>query len=399
MKAEQNNISSANLNNIQEILNYEKSEHKIVVSEEKENSAWDYFLSNAHNGHHEQTSLWGQVKEAYGWKPIRIIIYNNRDIVAGAQILYRKIKCLGSVGYLAKGPCIGSDNVELVNLIINAINDTALSKKMLYMVIDLPYYGKNFIPYLLSAGFKSSPKALPPTGLMTATLVINLENELEDILAQMQIRTRYNIRHGLRKGVTVREGKETDIGHFFELMVSTAIRRCENPIPADERFFSRLWQLFEPKGWLKLFITEYCNEVVAIYLAFPFGDTVRVWKVGWSGKHANVHPNNVCWWEIIVWAKKNGYHFLDFVQVDPYIADILKNKKLIPEYIKMERLFGSTKFKLGFGGQVLEMPGAYSYFYNPLIRIAFNSFGNKLLESNNIVNIAKRIVGLITGFN
>ena len=161
--------------------------------------------------------------------------------------------------------------------------------------------------------------------------------------------------------------------------------------------------MFEPKGWIKIFVTEYQNENVAIFLAFPFGESVRVWKIGWSGRHANVHPDNVCWWEFINWAKKSGFRFLDFVQMDAYIADILKTKKPIPEHIKEKRLFGSTKFKLGFGGQVIELPGVYSYFYNPLIRLIFNSFGKKLLKSKSIVsiivNISKHILKLITGFN
>ena len=203
------------------------SEYKLSVSEEKDNPNWDRFLANAHNGHHEQTSLWAQVKEAYGWKAVRIIVYNNRYIVACVQIIYRKIKFFGFVGYVAKGPCIDTYDSELVNLIINAMNKLAVSKKMLYMVIDLPYYGKSIIPHLLSAGFYPKPKVLPPTGLMTATLLINLDSELENILAQIQRTTQYNIRYGLRKGVIVREGNENEIGHFFNLMVVTATRRGE----------------------------------------------------------------------------------------------------------------------------------------------------------------------------
>jgi len=379
--------------------NVQSSKFQMVLSEEKENTDWDNFLANSYNGHHEQTSLWAQVKEHYGWKPIRIIVYQNGTIVAGVQILHRKLRFFGSVGYAAKGPCIQHNQSELIAPIIDEIKKIAISKKMVYLVIDLPYYTERYVPLFLSSGFQQHPQFLPPTSLMTATLILNLQNKIENILGDMKKKTRHNIRYGIKNGITVREGGESDIRNFFHFMVSTAMRQGETPSPADELFFHRVWELFEPKGWVKLFVTEYNNEKITIIFVFPFGTSVRAWRIGWSGQYAKLYPNNVCWWELIVWAKNNGYHFLDFIQVDPYIADIIKKKMPIPEDIKHRRFFGPTKFKLGYGGEVIQTPGAYSYFCNPLIRAAFNSFGTTLLRSTKMTGYANRIIKLASRFN
>ena len=46
-------------------------------------------------------------------------------------------------------------------------------------------------------------------------------------------------------------------------------------------------------------------------------------------------------WEIIMWAKSRGYEYYDFWGIDP------------------QKWPGVTRFKLGWGGRVVEYPGSF----------------------------------------
>ena len=58
---------------------------------------WNQFLSSHPNAHLLQTGEWGELKSAFGWKPVRIITGN-----VGVQILFRKLPLGFTVGYIPK---------------------------------------------------------------------------------------------------------------------------------------------------------------------------------------------------------------------------------------------------------------------------------------------------------
>jgi lipid II:glycine glycyltransferase (peptidoglycan interpeptide bridge formation enzyme) len=60
-------------------------------------SDWNQFLSTCPNAHLLQTGEWGELKSAFGWKPVRIV--NEKS---GVQILFRKFPLGFTVGYIPK---------------------------------------------------------------------------------------------------------------------------------------------------------------------------------------------------------------------------------------------------------------------------------------------------------
>jgi len=58
---------------------------------------WNNFLSQHPNAHLLQTGEWGELKSAFGWKPVRIV-----DGDAGVQILFRKLPLGFTVAYIPK---------------------------------------------------------------------------------------------------------------------------------------------------------------------------------------------------------------------------------------------------------------------------------------------------------
>ena len=62
-------------------------------------SAWNQFLLAHPNVHLLQTGEWGELKSAFGWKPVRLVSEGD-----GVQILFRKLPFGFTVGYIPKFP-------------------------------------------------------------------------------------------------------------------------------------------------------------------------------------------------------------------------------------------------------------------------------------------------------
>src|SRR4051812_17228245 len=75
-------------------------------SPELTDSAWDDFLQGTSLGHFQQSSLWARAKSGQGWRPIRIVLRLDGQIAGGFQILARRSRRFGSVGYIYKGPVV-----------------------------------------------------------------------------------------------------------------------------------------------------------------------------------------------------------------------------------------------------------------------------------------------------
>lgn len=337
--------------------------YQVHVSHESQDPGWDAFLAETPGGHHLQTSLWAQVKALHGWRVARIVIRREGQIVAGAQLLIRPLPMAGAIAYVPRGPFVAWDDPVLDKLVIDTLHQVVKEQRLQYLAVQPPGHAAALASRLPARGFRPSSVELAPT----ATVILDLTLDLDEILAQMKKKTRYNVRLGQRKGIVVREGTERDLPAFYRLLLATSRRQQFSP--ESEPYFTRMWRLLEPHGYVKLFVAESGAEAVSAALVVPFGDTVIYKRGGWSGHYGGHCPNEVMHWSIIKWAKANGYHYYDLEGIDTETARRVINGE--PLENTMERTV--TSFKLGFGGQVTVFPGAYEYVYNPVVRWAYNT--------------------------
>jgi len=360
------------------------------ISNEENDPLWDNFVASQPGGYHEQTIPWAIVRKYAGWSSRRIILENREKITAGAQILFKYVKPLGEIGHIPYGPCIAGDSPEIAGHLLSEIIEFVKKEKIRYLVIVPPYYGDYLLPVISALGFRPVIEELFPGVLITSTTLIDLIKPLTEILSEMKLQTRYNIKYAIRKGIQIREGSKNDIGTFFELMVDTCTRRKTKPTHPDKKFFEILWDLFHEKGWVRLHLAEYNQENVCAALSFSFGDTFRIWKFGWSGKYGSLNPSNALYWRMIELAKSEGYRYIDLVSVDTEISKAMESGREITPALKARYFYGATVFKMGFGGKLLHLPYSYCYVPSPVLRFLFNTFGRSLLEQswfNRLINL------------
>lgn len=330
---------------------------RVAVSEADVDPAWDEFLADAPGGHHVQISLWAQVKAPSGWRAVRVIATRGGGIVGGAQLLLRPLAFSQSVGYIAKGPVSPPDDPEVLSALFDALQEVMKEHRIRHLTVQPPNNGEALVPHLAERGFRPSIDDVAPS----ATIRIDLSPSLDDLLGRMKKNHRRSIRLAKREGVTCRIGSEHDLVSFHRLLSMTGQRQGFTPPSLD--YFTAMWQILNPVGYLQLFVSEYQGEAVSAQLVVPFGDTVIAKRAGWSGKHPKLGPNHLMDWHTMEWAKAHGYRWYDLEGIERETAThVLQGEPLPPD------LLNPALYKLGFRGQVTLYPGAYVQVPNALLR-------------------------------
>lgn len=339
------------------------------ISNGGRDSQWDSFLAGHPAGHHVQTSLWSEVKATGGWSTNRLTVIDNSKILGGAQLLFRRVKFAGNVGYIPKGPVLLDGQEELADQLLEQILEIARQQRIRVLFIQPPSFG-DLETRFAKHGFVSCPVETAPT----ATSLVELNEDLDTILARMRKGMRNQVRRSQNRGITVRLGTRDDLATFHRLLTATSQRRGFSTF--DVEYFQGMWDILEPSGWFKLFISELAGEPVSAQVCIAFGDTVVAKQIGWSGEHRRLHPNEALDWYTIQWAKANGYRYYDLEGIDRPAAQALTIGQPLPEEFEGT----PTAYKLRFGGKVELYPTAFCRVANPLARSIYNQIGTRIAD-------------------
>lgn len=339
----------------------------VQVSCKTDDRDWDEFLARIPGSNFVQTGMWAEVKSILGWENHRFMVRHKGQIVAGAQLSMRRIAMGFIVGIVSKGPVLVTEDPLLASLVINEMIRIAMEHDVRCLAVQPPFWSECLTQCMREKGFHPITMEWAPT----ATIQIDLEKGLDDILAGMKKNTRRSIRHGLRSGIICREGTDDELSTFYRLLMATSERQ-KWPTYSKE-YFSEIMRVLGQHGHAKLFFAEYRGEAVSSQMLIGFGDTVRAKNCGWSGQHKNLGPNNVLEWFSIQWAKDHGYRYYDLegitrktVMQEKLHGDICDNEKDSWSY-----------YKLQYGGEVKLFPQAQIYIANPLARWVYSKILSK----------------------
>ena len=338
---------------------------------------WDAFVAATEGGHHAQTSRWGEVQSRRGWDVTRLISCDGGGRMSGGvQILTRPVRGLGRVGYIDRGPLLADVGPRSARAAAEMLARFARDSGVTLMVVQPPDNAHELHRVMRSAGF--GPSHVKTS--LAATTRLDLSLAPEDLMAGMKSKTRYNIRLGKRSGITVRVGERGDVRSFHEMLLQTAER--QGFIANSESY---LEDLFDTLGSdCRIFIAEYEGRPVAGMLALTFGDAVVYKRGAWSGEEGKRRPNEVMHWEAISWAIDMGYRWYDFDGIEPEVAKAVLDGQKIPG----EAIESVTRFKLGFGGELLLLPETSTYLPNRMLRFAHDRVYSRIAH----VSLVKRLV-------
>jgi lipid II:glycine glycyltransferase (peptidoglycan interpeptide bridge formation enzyme) len=196
------------------------------------------------------------------------------------------------------------------------------------------------------------------------TMILDLNDSEEAILAGMKQKTRYNIRLASRRGVTVRKGGSEDLELLYQMYAETAVR--DRFTIRDPAYYKDAWGTFFDNQMAQPFIADVNGNPIAGIIVFRFG-SVATYMYGMSSSlHREKMPNHLLQWEAIKWAMSKGCNTYDFWGAPD-------------DLVKEDRMWGVYRFKSGFGAKFLRLIGAWDFPARPTLYLLYAFLLPKIL--------------------
>jgi len=313
---------------------------------------WNQFLIQHLNAHLLQTGEWGELKSAFGWKPIRIVSGDS-----GVQILFRKLPLGFTVGYIPKA--------NFDQSLLPEIDSACKQNRAIFLKLE-PDSWDNQKPETWNLKLRTSPHNIQPP----RTIIIDIRGTEEEILARMKPKARYNTRLAEKKGVTVRAWN--DIDSFHKMMLVTGGRDGFGIHSLE--YYKSAYELLQPKGLGEILVAEYEGKPLAALFVARSGQRAYYLYGASTDEERNRMPTYLLQWEAMKWAKTRGCEEYDLWGVpDEDEATLEANFES-----RHDGLWGVYRFKRGFGGELKRAAQAMDRVYNPLLYWAYLKFmGNR----------------------
>ena len=363
---------------------------------------WNSAITGLPGAHVLQTWEWGKVKSQFGWQPHYLLWYRDNGeytlltnrfagthkesrLAAAALTLQRNIRIGGfahrmGVIYIPKGPLLDWSEAPLRHQVLKDLKAFAQKHSAIFIKIDpdlelgtgIPdkpganehHLGADVINDLQTDGWQFSEEQIQ----FRNTVIVNLEQSEEDLLANMKQKTRYNVNLAMRKGVTIRIGKPADIDMLMSMYAETSVR--DGFVIRNDSYYRQVWNAFmfhqEAKRLdqplAEALIAEVDGAPVAGVIIFRFAG--KAWYLyGMSLlAHRDKMPNYLLQWEAIKRAKAAGCTNYDLWGAPD-------------EFVETDPLWGVFRFKEGLGGTVHRYLGAWDL---PLNRMLYKLYTKTL---------------------
>lgn len=312
---------------------------KLQLIDNVNNLKWVGFLKDLPYGSELLVSpVWARVLVAEN-KQTKLLAWQDGDKVLALTQIVEEKNIFGVFWYLPRGPIFKSDSETETLWPVVLADLKRLAKARNVVAIRLE---PSNIPPEINLSLKKINSIQPKK-----TIMLNLDQESDEILAAMQPKTRYNIRLAKKRGVLIEKGNLEDLNLFYRLLKITTKRdRFRGHSLAH---YQKMISVAKPE--IELYLAKKDGLVLAAGI-FSFYGGRATYLHGASANSGREHmAPHLLQYRMIERAKELGCKYYDFYGID---------EKKWP---------GVTRFKKGFGGQELEYPGSFlciidSYRYN-----------------------------------
>jgi len=329
---------------------------------------WNNYLKDHPNAHILQSGEWGELKAAFGWDPVRLVLPPLPTVRAqssrgtrtvddghGVQILFRRLPLGLTLAYLPK-PAISNQQLANSEQFWVEVDAVCRRNRTVFIKVELDVWDNEAVSKDSSQTvLRTSAHSIQPP----RTIIVDLKGTEEDILARMKQKTRYNIRLAARKNVTVRPWD--DLPAFHRMMLVTGGRDGFGVHSLE--YYQRAYELFHSTGMAELLVAEYEGIPLAALMVFAHGR--RAWYIygASTDEERNRMPTYLLQWEAMRWARSKGAQEYDLWGVPDEDEETLEAQ--FTE--RNDGLWGVYRFKRGFGGEVKRAVQALDRVYNPLL--------------------------------
>lgn len=279
--------------------------------------AWDRFLEATDATGFMQSSWWAEFRAVSGYRCFGVTLKDGAAIVGGAMVMkwsFAPDKCFYSV---SEGPVLPEGDDSLAGAVFDSVLATlekhraAERQTVSHLRIEprwrrLPGFVQGFEALALADAF-TEPRN---------TLCVDLRPPLEDILAQMKPKGRYNVRVARRHGVTVSEDCSAQgLADFVRIHGATARRKDIDA--KSPGYFSRLLSMLSFRRRISILFAEHRGRRLATALVVYFGRRATYLFGGSLAEDRHLMAPYLLQFESLRRAKARGCECYDFWGVAP----------------------------------------------------------------------------------
>lgn len=298
--------------------------------------------------HVMQSWLWGEFRKSLGIPLLRYGIFEGGKLTKAFQVSFHKVPVINKyVGYLPKGPFPDGEMAQALKQIASEQNCIFIKAEP---NVEVTESRKKDIH------FKKALKSL----FTKYNFVLDLTPSEEELLKNMHQKTRYNIRVATKKGVHVEISDSPEaLKKYLKLYFETTKR--QGYFGHNENYHTKVYETFHMTGQVKFVIASFNKTPLVAWMLLVFKDTLYYPYGGSSHLHRDVMASNLVAWEAIKLGKSLGLSKFDMWGA------------LGPDASPRDSWYGFHKFKMGYGGRLVEYLGSFDLVANAPLYYAFNS--------------------------
>jgi lipid II:glycine glycyltransferase (peptidoglycan interpeptide bridge formation enzyme) len=315
-----------------------------------------------------QSAFWGRFKARFGWEPRAFLA----EWAAGGDaapvrtpllVLTRPLICGVGFAYVPGGPDLppafpaeDAARTQVLAELARALR-RYLPRSTAFIRFDPPWYSVEAegtpMPLIGKPFSRAAADVQPPD-----TVLIDLSQSEESLLAAMKEKWRYNIRLSARKGVAVREAGEAGLDVFYRLFEETAKR--DGLAIHSRDYYAALFALAGEQAGvdIRLYIAAHEGEdLAAIITLFRGAEAVYLYGASSNSKR-NLMAPYLLQWTAMKDAGASGCGHYDLFGIPP------NDDPSHP-------MAGLYRFKTGFGGAIIHRSGSWDFACRPVIKALF----------------------------
>ena len=141
-------------------------------------------------------------------------------------------------------------------------------------------------------------------------LVMRLEKTEEELFEQMHKERRRNVNQAIKAGLTFRELTSAEEIKQVVALIEKTYRRKHVPIGYLNMFDKVQSILRDYVHFFGYYTAE--GQMIAGQVRLCYGTLVYAWFAGSDEEYFKLRPNDFTMWNVICWARENGYKEFDF---------------------------------------------------------------------------------------
>ncbi len=293
--------------------------------------------------HPLQSWEWGDFRKQTGVLVSRYVETEGKNYLASYQITWHKIPGVKKwIGYVPKSDF---PSVEM----IKKIKSEAKKRGAVFVKFEPNVRVDKNQNYNIDDSFVSGKPLFTKF-----TFILSLTGSEEELFANLNQKTRYNVRLATKRGVKIeRDNSREAFEDYWKLTEETTKRQGFYSHTKD--YHRKMWEVMVTSGMGQLFKAVYQGETVSMWMVFILNNKLYYPYGASSTKYKEVMANNLLMWEVIKYGKKMKCTEFDMwgsLGKDPDISD---------------SWYGFHKFKQGYGGDLVEFVGTFDLVVEPFL--------------------------------